>query len=302
MPGGFDVVIIGSGVGGGCVAHVLAPTGARIVILERGARLPRDERNWDPEAVYADAAYRSDEHWVDGSGRSFRPGQFYYVGGHTKVFGATMFRFRSEDFTGHSSTREGSLRPGPSTTRRWNPTTPAPNASSACTARRAPTRRNRRAPAPIRIRRSATTRKSPRSPSACANRACTPSRCRPRCRTTRAAPACAATPATASPAGSAPRATPRPGSSTRCCSTRTWCCGAEAQVVRLRADASGRRVAAAEMADGTEVQGDLFVLAAGAVNSAAILLRSEHAKHPKRPRQRVRHGRAPLHESQLHGS
>ena len=98
MPGGFDVVIIGSGVGGGCVAHALAPTGARIAILERGARLPREERNWDPEAVYADAVYKSDERWVDGTGRAFRPGQFYYVGGHTKVFGATMFRFRREDF------------------------------------------------------------------------------------------------------------------------------------------------------------------------------------------------------------
>ena len=98
MAGRFDVVIIGSGVGGGCIAHVLAPTGGRIVILERGRRMPREDRNWDPEAVYADAAYKSDERWTDGSGRSFRPGQFYYVGGHTKVFGATMFRFRREDF------------------------------------------------------------------------------------------------------------------------------------------------------------------------------------------------------------
>ena len=51
MAGGVDVVIIGSGVGGGCIAHVLAPTGGRIVILERGRRMPREDRNWDPEAV-----------------------------------------------------------------------------------------------------------------------------------------------------------------------------------------------------------------------------------------------------------
>ena len=105
MAGRFDVVIIGSGVGGGCIAHVLAPTGGRIVILERGRRMPREDRNWDPEAVYADAAYKSDERWTDGSGRSFRPGQFYHVGGHTKVFGATMFRFRREDFCAHGARR-----------------------------------------------------------------------------------------------------------------------------------------------------------------------------------------------------
>ena len=94
----YDVVVIGSGVGGGCVALTLADTGARILVLERGERLPREAQNWDAEAVFAEQRYRTHEIWQDSTGRRFRPGQFYYVGGHTKFYGAAMFRFRERDF------------------------------------------------------------------------------------------------------------------------------------------------------------------------------------------------------------
>ena len=94
----YDIVIIGSGVGGGCAALTLADTGARILILERGERLPREAQNWDAEAVFADLRYRSRETWYDGRGNPFRPGQYYYVGGHTKFYGTAMFRFRERDF------------------------------------------------------------------------------------------------------------------------------------------------------------------------------------------------------------
>ena len=94
----YDVVVIGSGVGGGCVALTLADTGARILILERGERLPREPQNWDAEAVFGAQRYRTQDIWQDGAGRKFRPGQFYFVGGHTKFYGAAMFRFRERDF------------------------------------------------------------------------------------------------------------------------------------------------------------------------------------------------------------
>lgn len=94
----FDVVIIGSGIGGGSVATALAPSGARILILERGERLPREPQNWDPESVFVDLRYRSTETWYDQRGRPFRPGQYYYVGGATKMYGAAMFRLRERDF------------------------------------------------------------------------------------------------------------------------------------------------------------------------------------------------------------
>ena len=38
----YDVIIIGSGAGGGTLAHKLAPSGKRILILERGGYLPRE--------------------------------------------------------------------------------------------------------------------------------------------------------------------------------------------------------------------------------------------------------------------
>lgn len=94
----YDVVIIGSGVGGGAIALSLADSGARILIVERGERLPREPENWNAESVFVQQRYRSKERWVDGAGKAFRPGQYYYVGGHTKFYGTAMFRFRAQDF------------------------------------------------------------------------------------------------------------------------------------------------------------------------------------------------------------
>src|SRR5258705_2572242 len=93
----YDVVIIGSGVGGAGVASTLAGSGAGGLILERGPVLPREPQNWDAESVFVDLRYRSHETWTSGE-RSFRPGQYYFVGGHTKFYGTAMFRFRERDF------------------------------------------------------------------------------------------------------------------------------------------------------------------------------------------------------------
>ncbi len=93
----YDVVIIGSGVGGGAVALQLRDSGAKVLLLERGPELPREPQNWDPEAVFCDLRYQCDETWY-ADGRAFRPGMFYFVGGHTKFYGTAMFRFRERDF------------------------------------------------------------------------------------------------------------------------------------------------------------------------------------------------------------
>ncbi|MDE1907181.1 MAG: GMC family oxidoreductase [Rhodospirillales bacterium] len=93
-----DIAIIGSGVGGSAVAHQLAGTGAKILILERGDFLPKEPQNSDAAAVFLQARYKTPDEWVDARGKSFRPGQYYYVGGHTKFYGTAMFRFRESDF------------------------------------------------------------------------------------------------------------------------------------------------------------------------------------------------------------
>jgi choline dehydrogenase-like flavoprotein len=95
----FDVIIIGSGAGGGTLAHFLAPSGKSILILERGDFLPREKENWDPEAVFVKNRYISPNPWYDQGGQAFQPGVHYFVGGATKMFGAAMFRLRKEDFS-----------------------------------------------------------------------------------------------------------------------------------------------------------------------------------------------------------
>ncbi len=98
----YDVVIIGTGAGGGTIAHALAATPARILILERGDFVPQEDENWNPEAVWKDRRYRpKTERWIEEGRlirREFRPYTHYGVGGNTKFWGSALFRLRREDF------------------------------------------------------------------------------------------------------------------------------------------------------------------------------------------------------------
>jgi choline dehydrogenase-like flavoprotein len=94
----YDVIIIGSGAGGGTLAYRLAPSGKRILILERGDFVPREKANWDPALVNVEGRYQTKEHWYDSGGRPLHPHTNYYVGGNTKFYGAALFRLRREDF------------------------------------------------------------------------------------------------------------------------------------------------------------------------------------------------------------
>jgi choline dehydrogenase-like flavoprotein len=94
----YDVVIIGSGAGGGAVAQALGRNPARILVLERGDRVPQEDENWDPEAVWKHLRYRATERWIDGRGREFQPYTHYCVGGNTKFWGSVLYRLRREDF------------------------------------------------------------------------------------------------------------------------------------------------------------------------------------------------------------
>ena len=94
----YDLIVIGSGPGGASLAHRLAPTGKRILLLERGDYLPRSPANWDAQTVFVDGAYQADETWYGKNGEAFHPGLHYCVGGNSKVYGAALFRLRERDF------------------------------------------------------------------------------------------------------------------------------------------------------------------------------------------------------------
>src|SRR5215831_14374684 len=94
----YDVIIIGSGAGGGTLAYRLAPSGKKILLLERGDFVPREKQNWDSRAVVGEGRYNNVEPWRDASGHEFVPGAHYFVGGNTKFYGAALVRLRKQDF------------------------------------------------------------------------------------------------------------------------------------------------------------------------------------------------------------
>ncbi|WP_062228020.1 GMC family oxidoreductase [Aureimonas frigidaquae] len=94
----YDIVIIGAGVGGGALANALAAPGREILMIERGPRLPREPDNWSVDAVFHKRKYATREQWRDRDGNFFSPSTYYYVGGNSKFFGAATVRFRKEDF------------------------------------------------------------------------------------------------------------------------------------------------------------------------------------------------------------
>lgn len=94
----YDVIVIGSGAGGGTIAHTLVNEGKRVLMLERGNFLPREMDNWSPQAVFVDGRYISKDTWYDDRGKAFQPQVHYFVGGATKLYGAALYRLRPQDF------------------------------------------------------------------------------------------------------------------------------------------------------------------------------------------------------------
>src|SRR4030095_16031664 len=94
----YDIIVIGTGAGGGTVVRELAESGARILVIERGNYIPSEDQNWDPDAVWRHLRYRTTETWLDETGAAFRPYTHYCVGGNTRFWGGVLYRLRREDF------------------------------------------------------------------------------------------------------------------------------------------------------------------------------------------------------------
>ena len=94
----FDIIVIGSGAGGGTLVHRLAPSGKKILLLERGDYVPREQENWSTRAVNVEGRYQTRESWRGADGAELHPHTNYCVGGNTKFYGAALFRMRERDF------------------------------------------------------------------------------------------------------------------------------------------------------------------------------------------------------------
>ena len=94
----YDVIIIGTGSGGGTIARKLAEANKKILILERGGFIPKEKENWDPHQVVTAGRYRPKEYWYDKDDKPFLPYIHYNAGGNSKMYGAALFRFREKDF------------------------------------------------------------------------------------------------------------------------------------------------------------------------------------------------------------
>ena len=282
MPNRFDLVIIGSGAGGGTVARALASSGARILILERGGFVPQEPENWDPTAVWKHLRYRTTERWLDGDGRPFRPYTHYCVGGNTKFWGSVLYRLRKEDFETvehldgvspawpidyatlepyyeraerlyqvHGAAGDDPTEPA----RGPYPHPPIPHAPEiAETVERLREQGLHPSPLPLGLI-------DPGEPDGCILcNTCNSFPCRRHAKSE--AEVCCVRPATGQE------------------NVALW---THACARRLLTDASGRRVAAVEVERDGEtlrVEAPLIVVACGAVNSAALLLRSAGDRHP----------------------
>ena len=155
----YDVIIIGTGAGGGTLAHKLAPSGKKILLLERGGYLPREPENWDSREVFRKERYLDDELWYDKDGAAYKPHQQYFVGGNTKFYGAILFRLRERDF--QEVQHYGGTSPAwPISYSDLEPYYARPRSCTSCTALPVRTRASRGARARFRIRPYRTSRGS----------------------------------------------------------------------------------------------------------------------------------------------
>ena len=260
----------------------LAGSGARTLILERGESLPREAQNWDPEAVFGQRRYHTDETWY-ADNEAFKPGMFYYVGGNTKFYGAAMFRFRERDF-GEVEHDEGVSPAWPISYADLEPWYEQAETLFGVHGRGGadPTDPPRskdfdHAPVPHEPVMQAVERRMQAKglkpfPMPCAIDFGRGGRCQ-RCEN------CDAFPCQIDAKGDAEIKLIRPATAHSNVELKTG-----AQVLKLIADDSGRRIVAADvLIDGKveRITADVFVLSAGAINSAALLLRSADARNPR---------------------
>ena len=96
----YDVIVIGSGAAGGTIAGQLAASGKRILLLERGGVMPLADQNVADVDLFRKDRYHPGEQWFGTDGDPFSPQTIYALGGNTKVWGGVLERMREREFGG----------------------------------------------------------------------------------------------------------------------------------------------------------------------------------------------------------
>ena len=285
----YDVIIIGTGAGGGTLACTLAPTGKRILLLERGDYVPREKDNWSTQAVNVEGKYNTKEVWRDSDGKELHPHTNYYVGGNTKFYGAALFRLRQRGL--RRVRHHGGISPAwpiaYDDTGALLHARPSSSTTSTASAARIPT--DRRPARPTRTRPSATSRASSSSPTTSRGTGCARSTCRSAsCSTSRIARSskcircetCDGFPCLVHAKADAQVLCVDPALR----ASRTSTLLTDAQVTRLETERSRPRGHAGASSSATAraetYSADVVVVSCGAINSAALLLRSANDQHP----------------------
>ena len=307
MSSDYDVIIIGSGAGGGTLARHLAASGKKILILERGGWLKREANNWDVESVFVKNRYISPDTWLDKDGKEFQPQIHYFVGGATKMYGAALYRLRKEDF-GEIRHYDGISPAWPITYEELEPYYTKAEQMYHVHGKRGidPTEPPSSAPYPFppvshepRIQKlydnleAAGYHPFPAPCAICLNEENMAfSKC-VRCET------CDGFPCLVQAKGDAEMMGVRPAIEHSNVTLIT-----DAKAVKLNTNANGTSVSEVVVEIGGKLEtfrGNIVVVSCGAANSAKLLLMSANEKAPERPRERIGHGGAPLHVSQQPG-
>jgi len=278
----YDIIIIGTGAGGGTLAYALRKSGARILLLERGDYLPQEPQNWNPRAVFDQKRYKPREIWEDAAGQPFQPGVHYFVGGSTKVFGAALQRLRREDF-GVIKHEGGSHQHGQSAMMIWSLFMNRQRRSTRCMDNQVKTQLNLHVRVRFHFLLSHTSHISLIWLSGCISRDYIPMPCQWEwiCTQMDAASAvrrCDGFPCQVLAKSDADVCCVRPTLESP--TVELW---TNAYARRLLTNPTGQRVAAVEVERDSqifEVYAQTIVVSCGAVNSAALLLRSANERFP----------------------
>jgi choline dehydrogenase-like flavoprotein len=96
----YDVILIGSGAGGGTLLGALSAAGHSVLLLERGGVMPLEDQNLSEADLFRKDRYHPEEKWFGTDGDPFSPQMVHAIGGNTKIWGGVLERMREQEFSG----------------------------------------------------------------------------------------------------------------------------------------------------------------------------------------------------------